>query len=322
MTSPVPGLGPHGTGRNGRDELEREITKMKPGDWTNADLFSLDAEFAKQGVAHHARPLRAAMKILGGDFVLGVLGNPETDKIVKAYRSLIPECDMTWIGLGVGLVASVDQVRKVTLRVPFGIPGPCHVWKELGFESEKAWGAWCRQDRDIAAGTHFAFADLHDLSHGLNSIEGQHSNAETLWEMARSNLEDTANTLPLTFSVKSVIQPICLTAELSMKALLVWNGLTAKQAGNQFGHKLVELAAEVAAAMPHRDDTLIGTIVSKSPPYVASRYSPAGLTRLTVVGLALAAQFITASTLRRVSGVDLAAQMETGGWPNPRLPPI
>lgn len=289
--------------------------------WTNADLLRLDAEFAKQGVAHHARPLRAAMALLGDNFILSALGNPETDKIVQAYRSLIPECDTTWPGFGVGLIASVDQVRRTTLGVPFGNPGPCQVWKELGFESDRQWFNWCREDRDVAAATHFAFADMQDVAHGLNVIEGQNADAEKLWDMARSNLEDTANTLPHTFSVKSVTQPICLTAELSMKALLVWKGRSSKQVGNQFGHKLVDLASEIASVAPHRDDALIGATIGKFPPYVASRYSPAGLTRLTVVGLALAAQLIAASTLRRASGVDLAAQMETGGWPNPRLPP-
>jgi hypothetical protein len=292
--------------------------ELMPSAWTHDDLLALDVEFANQGVPHHARPLQAAMKLLGGNFMLSVLGNPETDKIVEAYRKLIPECDETWPGLGIGLTASVDQVRKITLGVPFGSPGPCHVWKELGFDSDRAWFEWCRRDRDIAAGTHFAFADLYDLSHGLSAIEGQNADAETLWEMGRSNLEDTANTLPATFSVKSVIQPICLAAELSMKALLVWKGLTPKQAGDQFGHKLVKLGVEMASLAPHRDDTLIAATLPKFPHYVASRYSPAGLTRLTVVGLALAAQFIAASTLRRASGVDLAAQMETGGWPNPR----
>jgi hypothetical protein len=56
------------------------------------------------------------------------------------------------------------------------------------------------------------------------------------------------------------------------------------------------------------------------PHYVESRYTPAGLTRLQVIRLALGAQFIAASSVRRFSSRDLAAQMEQGGWPAPRAP--
>ena len=46
--------------------------------------------------------------------------------------------------------------------------------------------------------------------------------ATTLWRMARSDLEDVANTVPTTFSHDSVIQPICMMAELSRNASLGW----------------------------------------------------------------------------------------------------
>jgi len=54
------------------------------------------------------------------------------------------------------------------------------------------------------------------------------------------------------------------------------------------------------------------------PPYVDSRYKPAGLTRLAVVRLAMGVQFIAASTLRRITSTNFAAEMETDGWPAPR----
>lgn len=71
--------------------------------WTKQDLLRLDAEFAQAGVAMHARPLRAANSLLGSGFVIGVLGNPEVDRIVEAYRWLFPDVDQAWPGKGVGL---------------------------------------------------------------------------------------------------------------------------------------------------------------------------------------------------------------------------
>ncbi|WP_262982415.1 hypothetical protein [Sulfurirhabdus autotrophica] len=36
--------------------------------------------------------------------------------------------------------------------------------------------------------------------------------------------------------------------------------------------------------------------------------------------LALSVQFIAASALRRIVSADLAAEMDSGGWPAPRRP--
>ena len=48
--------------------------------------------------------------------------------------------------------------------------------------------------------------------------------AVKLWRMARSNLEDVANTVPRMFSCDPVIQSVCMVAELLRKVSLVpWN---------------------------------------------------------------------------------------------------
>jgi hypothetical protein len=74
----------------------------------------------------------------------------------------------------------------------------------------------------------------------------------------------------------------------------------------------------MATELPHRDDPLVALVVSQLPPYVASRYRPAGLPRLEVVELALGAQFVAASSVRRLSSRDLAGQMEGAGGPGAR----
>jgi hypothetical protein len=289
--------------------------------WTDKDLLNLDAKYAASGVAHHARPLCAAIEILGSkDLIFAILPNPETNKIVERYRELVPEVSSTWPGLGIGIAASVDQVRKVVVPVPFG-RNYVQVWQMLGFSNEIEWWKWCREDRHIAAETAFAAADMNDFAHGLNEIEHNgKADALTLWKMARSNLEDTANTLPATFSVDSITQPICMVVELSLKALLVWNGADPESFSGRKGHDLKRLSERMAKESRHRDDPLMADVIAMLPHYVDSRYSPAGLQRLKVVRLALGAQFIFASTLRRVAPTDLAAQFETGGWPAPRPP--
>lgn len=287
--------------------------------WTDEDLLRLDRQYAEAGVAFHARPMRAALDLLRNEFVLGVGGNPEVQKIESAYQRLIPEVNTTWPGMGIGFATSLDRVRKVVVAVTYG---QCAISldKGLGFSSREDWLRWCRNDREIAAANAFAFADLYDLTYGLDDLK-QSNAASNYWYMALSNLEDVANILTSGFSVASVLQPICLTAELAMKGALIYLGDDPKALGRRdIGHRHVVLAERLAGMRSHRDDALIASIVSKLPDYVSSRYEDARLTRLDVVRLALGVQFIAASTVRRVTSRDFAIDLERDQWPGPRKP--
>ncbi|URL57020.1 hypothetical protein IM816_10120 [Luteibacter flocculans] len=280
--------------------------------WTSADLRALDLEYAKAGVKPHARPLRAAVELLGGDFSMGVFANPEVKKITEAYRALFPHVDETWPGMGIGVVVSGDQARKVTLGVPIGSP-TATPWLAVGFKDETSWWSWCQENPQIAAGTALAFADLHDFANGVEALAPSNTGAADLWHMAASNLSDVGTILPTTPSVDSVLQPICLTAELSLKGALTYLG--EKYA---FKHHLSVLSVALAKVKPHRDDGLIAEVIQRFPDYVDSRYKAEGATRFTVVRLALAAQFIAASSVRRLGPVDLAHAMESDSWPGKR----
>lgn len=250
--------------------------------WTLDDLRRLDLKYAEDGIHVHQRPFRAAMELLGSAFVMGVGGNPEVKRIMDAYAAMVPEVDASWSGAAVGFAASVDRVRKLTFPVVFGQVS-LQPWQMAGFSSAEEWWNWCRQDRTIAGEVAFAVADLHDLTRGLNEVEQGNPAAITLWRMARSNLEDVANTLPTTFSHNSVIQPICMVAELSMKAALVWDGVEPDSfRKGKDGHNLSSLARRMSDARPHRDDPSVQVVVGGLPPYVESRYKPAGLKRSTL----------------------------------------
>lgn len=290
--------------------------------WTKDDLRRLDNKYAKEGVPLHQRAFKASVEILGSSFRLGIGGNTEVQEIWDAYNALFPEGRESWPGTGIGFISSSDRVRKVTSPVSYVRRQTFEVWRSLGFESAEQWWQWCREDKDIAAGTHFAYADISDFSLGRSDLQGRITDAQTLWGMAESNLSDIANILPTTYSLASVIQPICLVAELSLKAALVFNGTDPdewhKRKAKENGHDVVALGKRIAQELPHRDDELVARVLAQLPPYVPTRYVPAGLTRLQVVKLALGVQFVAASTVRRLSDRDLAIQMESSGWPAPR----
>lgn len=287
--------------------------------WTLDTLRALDLKYAKEGVHLHQRLFRAATDILGSAFSMGVGGNPEVQKIMAAYEAMIPEVNTSWPGMGIGLAAVVDQVRKVTMPVMFGDQA-LDVWRALSFADDRAWWTWCREDERIAAESYFAFADLHDLTYGLDDICSDEDADLDLWKMATSNLADAANNLPTAFGMDSILQPICMVVELAVKAALVRNCADPKSFKGKDGHDLAKLADRLAAELPHRDDVRVSQVIGRLPPYVGRRYKPAGRSRLDVVRLALGVQFVAASAVRRFSDRDLAAEMEAGGWPAPRPP--
>ncbi len=68
--------------------------------WTEQDLLNLDNTYAAAGVAFHARPMRAAMDLLGNRFSLGAGCNSEVQTIIRVYQNLIREVATIWPGMG------------------------------------------------------------------------------------------------------------------------------------------------------------------------------------------------------------------------------
>ena len=180
-------------------------------EFTDDDILRLDERFAQENLPFHVRPLRAAAEILGNQFSIEVR-NPQVREIELAYERLIPEVNFTWPGMGTGLVASVDRVRKVTIGVAYG-PANLTVDKGLGFSNHQEWKTWCRGDRRIAEKSLFAFADMHDLVYGIDRWQ-RHTVSSTSWGLAAEHLKMAAESLSQTGSIGSaILQSICLTAE-------------------------------------------------------------------------------------------------------------
>lgn len=280
--------------------------------FTDRDLLKLDERFAQEGIPFHARPFHAAIEILGKRAAIAITHNPQFKEIEDAYARLIPEVEFTWPGMGTGLVASVDQVRKVTIGLAFGVVN-ITIDTGLGFSSYEEWISWCRNDRGIINRSAFAFADMHDLVNGINCYRQQEKTL-TFWRLAAEQLRIVAESLSQSGYVSSpVLQPICLTVELALKGTLLHFGIAEDILSKQnkgFGHNLANLGLKMIQECNHRDDILLIRALDRFPEYVKERYQETQLTRLDVITLALDAQFIAASAIRRVSGYDLALQIE------------
>ncbi len=291
--------------------------------FTDEDILNLDVQYASENISFHARPLKAAMDILKGEFCMGVISNPVVTEICRAYERLIPEVSFTWPGMGTGLVASLDRVKTVKIGVSFGSP---HIrpYEDMGFNSHAEWETWCRRDSSIVAKSLFAYADIVDLVYAINdslSISRE-LQAYIYWGMSASNLEIVAHSLSRTgMPVSSIIQPICLTIELAVKGTLLLMGVAEKELKSRvLGHNLIALTERMSRERPHRSDDNIFAYVENMPDYVQTRYSSIQMTRQQIIDLALRAQFIAASATRRmVKNRDSALQLESDSWLGPRL---
>lgn len=274
-------------------------------------LFELDERFARAGMPLHQRPLAAAAELLGLKGLDVLVRDPRVAPICRAYEQLMPGAEESWPGMAVGLVAALDRVRPVSLAVGYGMPNVA-LWQLAGFASEADWALWCRLDHTVAAQGELALADLFDFAYGMDDLHrlGGTGDAWSLWQMAAAFLEDVARILPRAFNVDAVLQPICLTAEMALKAALVMLGMTTEVLQQRrYGHHLKALVTELVARRPHRDDDLLKVCIGRFPDLVNARYSPRGLARLQVVELAQAAQFIAATSVRRHAERDLAAEV-------------
>jgi hypothetical protein len=74
------------------------------------------------------------VKLLREQFSLGVGGTPQVSEIELAYARLIPDVKFSWPGMGTGLAASVDRVKKVTIGVVF-VSANVTAHEGLGFSS-------------------------------------------------------------------------------------------------------------------------------------------------------------------------------------------
>lgn len=291
-------------------------------DYTEEDLLRLDSQYAEEGIPFHARPLRAAAEILQEGFVMGSghFGNPKVAEVCAAYERLISETLTTWPGMGTGLVASVDRVRSVVVSVAYG---SCSLTaaKGLGFDSEEEWFAWCRRDAGIITRSLFAFADIYDLIYGIDELKAfNKTRAFELLCKATEQMATTTSRLATSGDPgEAILQTIGLTVELALKGSLLHLGvpedLLAKRA---YGHNYHALADKLIELQPHRDDCILVSALHKLPDYVESRYHYTGMTRLQIIDLAIGAQFVAASAVRRISSGDIASQVETSNCPRER----
>jgi hypothetical protein len=163
----------------------------------------------------------------------------------------------------------------------------------------------------------YAVADLWDIAYSIDDLLKNDDPASEMMVNARSSIASTTRTLMSSIDIDSAVQSSCLTAELSMKAVLTHLG-TSKARLLKLGHNLVEIAKELETRTTPSTEASLLSACGKFPNYVGTRYSSHGLTRQQLMELGMRAQFVAANALRRISDRNLAGQIESQAGNPPR----
>lgn len=281
-------------------------------------IYALDEELLRADVPPHARGFKIASRLMKDAGFIGYrLDHPQFEAYLKAYNDLFPNADKTGQWVGFGIVASMDDVRMVTVPLIYGSP-VIHVHELCGFKTHDEYAMWVRGRTEIADKTALAAFDALDFAYGVMDYHKANTANDGSAHLATAlaNLEEVAKRLPESGSYQTLAQCIHLVAETSMKAVLKNHGVEDRELrGRSLGHNLEKLAARLAVECARvKDDVIIAELVGDFPDYVAERYAPTTRSRLDVVRNGLAAQFIAASCTRRlVPDRDTSGIVESDG---------
>jgi hypothetical protein len=279
---------------------------MEPID--EAFVRKMDGELIEQDVKLHARPFQVVVawmreNQISGDFLDKSIWGP----VMETYKDLYPKGDFSMPAILVGGVAFRDQMYLARANLGYGTfavdPLKCiditREELELIFEHhpEQGWRAF------------YAVCDVWDFGYGVDDVIGSGTPAKDLFMNARSSLAATPRILAADLDIDSSVQTTCLTAELSIKGALKHLGAPEKEL-KSLSHCLPKLAETLSAREPRPTDSRFAAAAYKFPNYVGTRYASHGLTRVQLMDLAMRAQFIAAEAVRRISGRNMAGEME------------
>lgn len=271
-------------------------------------IRKVDDKLMADDVKLHARPFRVAIawmreKNIAGDVFDKSIWNPMMD----IYKRLYPNGDFSMPALLVGGVALRDIMYPVRVNVGFGTfsvdPLKCieiaQEELELMFRHypEQGWRAF------------YGVCDLLDFAYGVDDLVKAGSIALDLLNNSRSSIAATPRILTGACDIDAAVQTACLAAELSMKAALKHLGRSEPEL-KKFSHRLTDLATALIRLKPTSSDDRLRTACANFPNYIDSRYSSHGLTRLELMALSMRAQFVAAEAIRRVTGRNMAGDME------------
>jgi HEPN domain-containing protein len=265
-------------------------------------VLEVDTELIEQGASPHKRPIACMIAIAERLGISFTFGDTFSSKINAIYHQLYRLTDLEMPPMHVGAFMFRDIFLPIRIPVVYGEFSINPV--NLLFDITEFQKRWLFDNKVIGLTFFDQFIDLADFAYGLDDFEKTSSAERTkeLWSLARRQLEAGAIVLG-SFDVYAVIQNCCVAVELLLKGALFKEGMTDEQL-KKHGHKIRDLASEVAKILPNVDKERLLYVADQLPNYVKSRYEVQDYSRRQLGNLVMNAQFIAGEIMRQYSDRD------------------
>ena len=254
------------------------------------------------------RPLETALIWMEENKILGQYVDRDSYEVVeKIYKEIYPYEDFSLAVLK-GCVAIQDKIYKVNIPICYGTV-QIHILALIEIDMNELQNIF-QNHPEQGWRAYYAVGDLLDYGFGIDDLRFIKDEGSQLLEQATNNLIATGRILLQYENVDVVVQTACITAELSMKAVLAKFGYDEKSR-RSLGHNLENLAKEIVKMKTMDSDDRFLYECGCFPDYVQNRYSPSGLSRKQLMNLAMRAQFVAAESVRRITDRNLVKEMES-----------
>ncbi|MSU92215.1 hypothetical protein GE300_22050 [Rhodobacteraceae bacterium 2CG4] len=255
--------------------------------WNDQTLFEIDGELANRGIPFHARCFHVTQALIKDGVSLSFGDkSPEEEAIAKRYNELFPEYSSMSFGGGIGIICSVDRVKKVILPVVFGTIR-LNTHQICGMRSEKELLDFCRQDEKIIQSVISQSKCIWSISRGPQRLSNE--KAKLYFSKSQSYLNSIGDNLAGSYFVGFSSSEIWLAFEFAAKAFLIEMGLDDNKI-KKLDHYRKRILEVLRLKLNSEDFNNLSKATKMLPEYNKSRYFPEELLRMDVISMALGAQ--------------------------------
>lgn len=271
----------------------------------------IDAKLIQEDIALFYRPECVVIEWLKvNGYQEDFLSQSYRELIIKAknlYLKKHPKGDFSYPPMFRGAAAIGGMVYPVNIHVGYGeyrlIP------LDLIDISEEELDEVLRYDPEQAYHAMYNACDVYDFGYGANDLIRRDSSASALLKNALSNITATSRVLSDPNNIEGMIQISLVAIELAFKAAFTHIGYEESFMKYKLGHDFKKMASLLVKERSLDSDKQVIELCENLPDLICTRYRPSELTRLKMIDIAMAAQFIAAECTRRITDRNLAAQI-------------
>lgn len=281
-------------------------------------IREIDAKLLEEDIALFYRPECVVIEWLKvNGYQENFLSQFYRELVIEAknlYLRKYPKGDFSYPPMFRGAAAIRDMVYPVNIHFGYGE----YRLKPLNLIdiSEDELDEALRYDPEQAYHAMYNVCDVYDFGYGADDLIIRGSSARDLLTNALSSITAISRVLSDSNSIEGVLQISLVAIELAFKAAFMHMGYEEDFMRNKLKHNFKKMASLLVKERSLDSDQQVIEICESLPDLVNTRYRPSKLTRLQMIDIAMAAQFIAAECTRRITDRNSTAVIaQQTGYP-------